>query len=627
LVGSIVDSAKVGDKTYSNKAPATAIISTPFYAILRLFIDEPNPSNIRISWDILRILISSVPLFLLGLWLWKREVSTFSLAVLLFATPLFSYSLIYFSHVFTAVLIYIAFRLLFDKTQTVEESDVDKSPRKLTIISKFPMLSFLIAGLLSGIVVLSEFPAAIAVFVFFVFLALQKSNDKSKNLGFFVLGGVPALVCLLAYNNSLFGSPFSFSYGNEAFGEWAAVANQGILGISFPTPEKIWTSFLSPSRGLFFYAPILVLSIFLFFKTKEKTQTRQRVAFWASIATLIILAGHGAPHGGWGMSARYAIIVVPLMLDSFFRGEDSRFDELWKGLLFAVSFLLCAIPILSFPFAPPEFSFPHNDFWRANLINEGWFTPTLLGGSLLALLPVVVALASVLGVVWLSSKNRQRFGVGTLVGITLVGIYIFLPNLENRGDSQFRRATIAERFYKPANRLDEFKKDALSRNDWKAVQNINSYNWIINDARAFAPNDFPYLESQALNGSPTAILKKMLVLQKQGKTAEAEQLLMRSKTDFPFATCELSTNLAVIYYSTNRKDQALSELESVQTIVNKGSLPDCTRSQYLLGNLYKELNRNEDSAKMFANYLVNTESVIDKETISNRKTASQFLSK
>jgi hypothetical protein len=45
LVGPIVDSAKVGDRTYSNKAPATAVISAPFYAAMRPFLGAPFGST------------------------------------------------------------------------------------------------------------------------------------------------------------------------------------------------------------------------------------------------------------------------------------------------------------------------------------------------------------------------------------------------------------------------------------------------------------------------------------------------------------------------------------------------------------------------------------------------------
>src|SRR5215204_2849599 len=115
LIGRNVDTAIVDGRQYSNKAPGIALMGAPVYAVTRLAVGPPNASNMRVSWFMMRFFLSSLPLFLLGLWLYGKEVSEFSLAALLFGTPLFVYSLLFFSHVFVGVLIYFAFRLLYDQ--------------------------------------------------------------------------------------------------------------------------------------------------------------------------------------------------------------------------------------------------------------------------------------------------------------------------------------------------------------------------------------------------------------------------------------------------------------------------------------------------------------------------------
>ena len=52
LVGPIVDTAKVGEHTYSNKAPGPLLIAVPAYAAVRIFTGPPDASNMRISWTI-----------------------------------------------------------------------------------------------------------------------------------------------------------------------------------------------------------------------------------------------------------------------------------------------------------------------------------------------------------------------------------------------------------------------------------------------------------------------------------------------------------------------------------------------------------------------------------------------
>lgn len=604
LIGKNVDTAKVGERTYSNKAPGTAVIAVPFYALARLFVGEPDASNIRVSWFVMRFFISTVPLLLLAFWLYRKNVDELALSTLLFATPLFLYSLLFFSHVFVAVIVYFAFRLLYDDER------------------EFSVRRCISAGLLSGLAVVSEFPAAFAVAVFGIGLFFTARENRTKRLLWFALGGLPFAALLLIYNNSLFGSPFSMSYAHESFPEWAEVAGRGVFGINFPTPYNFYLLLFSPSRGLLFYSPILILAVINFFKSPERGTLRHKIKIAAIVVSIVILCGHGAAHGGWAFGARYLIFIVPLLLDSFFDGEETKFSNFWQGFLFTASFLLCVIPALTFPFAPPEFIFPHNNFWGLFLTGENWFTPNFgnvfgLRGAL-TLSPVAACFAAIFYLLYRAAEQPKKFAVGVVAGIALTGVYFFLPNLDDK-ESQLRRAAIAERFFKPANRLEKFRVS----NDLQTLKRVNDYEWIISDARGFAPNDFPYLEIKEPAKSATERMKEAIELQKAGKTPEAESMLQKGKNDLPFARCEFSTNLAVIYYTTARKDAALRELETIQPLINRASRPDCLRSQFLLGSLYEELNRSAESKKTFQMFLANTESATDADIKSLRQKIQQ----
>jgi hypothetical protein len=223
-----------------------------------------------------------------------------------------------------------------------------------------------------------------------------------------------------------------------------------------------------------------------------------------------------------------------------------------------------------------------------------------------------------------SKIEMKQFAFGIAASFLLVCVYVFLPNLDN-ADLAFRRATIAERFFRTENRLEAFRQRATGENDLNALQNINSYEWTIADIRGYAPDDFPYSVSQPLIEGASSRLRKVLQLQKEGKPAEAENILKKGKEELAFARCELGANLAVIYYSTNRKDAALKELESVRTLVNKTSRPDCQRSLFLLGALYQEMNLKPEAANAFRDFLTNTENSNDAQIISARQTAANFV--
>ena len=71
---------------YSTKAPGLTLLSAPIYAITRTIIGRAHSGNIQTSWFVLKLSFSSLPLLFLGLWLYNRDVDSYSLAALLFGT-------------------------------------------------------------------------------------------------------------------------------------------------------------------------------------------------------------------------------------------------------------------------------------------------------------------------------------------------------------------------------------------------------------------------------------------------------------------------------------------------------------------------------------------------------------
>lgn len=584
LIGPNVDTAKIENGTYSNKPPGTALLAAPIYALTRVAVGPPNESNIRVSWFAMRFFLATLPLLLLAYWLYSRDTDELSLAVLLFASPLFVYSLLFFSHVLVAVLLYFAFRVIYD------------SPRIF-------LRNCFFAGLICGFAVICEFPALIPVAVLGGGLLFTDRRDRFRNVMFFVAGGLPFGIFLLAYNQAVFGSAFAMSYAHESFPEWAEVASQGVFGISYPSLSNLYLLLISPARGLLFFAPILVLSVIAFVLSRESKTLRHRVKVAAIVLTVIVMSGHGAAHGGWAFGPRYIVMILPLLLDSFFDGEIYETSNVWQGFLFVISFVLCTLPILTFPFAPPEFKYPHNSFWGSFIWGEQWFTPNLANvfgapSGIIATVPAIVALASVVYIVWRYTRRPLMFFIGAIAGSLVVTGYLMLPNLDS-AENQFRRATIAERYFKPGDRLESLRASV-------PPEMVRSFEWRIADARAFGPNDFPYLSSRERSKSPTAVVREAAVLQQSGRVAEAEALLLGSRDQFPFARCEFTTNLGVIYFATDRKDAARAEFESIQGLIDANSRPDCQRAQFFLASIYQEIGEKDKAGMLFARFITNT---------------------
>jgi hypothetical protein len=288
------------------------------------------------------------------------------------------------------------------------------------------------------------------------------------------------------------------------------------------------------------------------------------------------------------------VIVVPLLLDSFFDGEYFSNSNVWLGILFGVSVVFCTLPILTFPFAPPEFLSPHNDFWIPLLTQEGWYVPNLanvLGAPPAAwtLIPVLAALAGVVYYVTTGARLPRKFLIGLGIGFLMIVLYAVLP-LRSDEDA-FRQATISERFFRPADRLAQFEQRASAGGDVATLRRINEYRWNIADTRSYAPNGFPYQSERDTPLSPRALMKEAIEYQKRGEIQKAEIVLRTGKNNFSFAACEFGTNLAVLYYTAGRKNEALTELENVQPLVFSWSQPDCVRSRQLVAELRREMQR------------------------------------
>lgn len=583
LLGDLDGTARVGNRIYSADAPAAAVLSAPFYALTRIFVGAPDASNLRVSWFAMRSAIATLPLVLLAVWLYRRDADEFALFALLFAAPLFLYGLLFFSHILAAALVYFAFRILYDEKNV------------------YPTKCFW-GGLVGGAAVLSQYAAVFAVAVFVAGLFFTEKRFRARRLFWFAAGALPLAFLLTVYNTSLFGSPLPTVFAPP---HAAAAFEPSALG--FPRPGNIFRLLFSPSRGLFFFAPILLLSVVAFFISYERGTLRHNIKICACVVSILFLSGYETA------GARHLIFIVPLLLDSVFDGDTDEFPVFWRGFLLTISFLLGAIPALTFPFATAaESVFPHNDFWRPLLIEEQWFAPNLanvfgLPNTVWTILPAAALLLIALGIVWRSAVKPKTFLAGIAAAFAAVGVYAFLPNLDDADGLRFARSVIAERHFKPAARLENFKETAAAKQNWPELRKINALEWEIAAARSFAPGDFPYLETRRLPAAPEAELKRAADLRAQGKSSEAEAILESGKQNFPFARCEFAAALASIYDETERKDAAVAELESVQALVNPASRPECLRAQFMLGALYRRTNRTAEAEQILRRFLENSQ--------------------
>ena len=243
--GDVEDKAAYQGHFYCDKAPGVSFAAIPAVAFGRLFGPLDMKTARHLSW--LWVIVLPSLLLLLGLW---RYLGRFGLgdharALLLLGFGLgslqFTFGTLLFSHAFAGTLAMGAFLIV-----SAFKAGLAK-PWKLAL-----------AGFLGGFAVISEYPAVIPVFFTFVYLCW---GTGWRRAWLFALAGAVPLGLWLVYNQLAFDHPIASGYGHLADEFFSKMHQKGFMGVSTPRWEAFVGSFFAPSRGLFAYAPWLLLAL------------------------------------------------------------------------------------------------------------------------------------------------------------------------------------------------------------------------------------------------------------------------------------------------------------------------------------------------------------------------------
>jgi len=394
----IEDLAKSGGRTYSNKAPGVSLIGLPGFALARVLTGAAGPGNVRVTLTAMRWFASTLPLLALALLmlgaatrLGADDASVrWIVAVLLFATPLFAYGMLLFSHALAAFALFGAWVFLFLEDRPV------------------------IAGVLMGLAVLAEYTSAVVAILFLICIAITSRQRLAR----FVIGGVPFLLALLLYNYLAFGNPFNLSYTFNELADYRALAQSGMFGIHAPSLKTLALQLFDPSRGIVVLSPVLMCAV--------SSGARKRLApaaYWsligAPIVLMVLFSGYPYWHGGWGIGARYLMPALPFVVFLMAFGELS----LGAAVLTGMSVAAVTLPSLVFPFVPPNaFPLPWGSLaWP--LLADGLVAPNLLH---LVARPLAIAVPFAIVIVAMLLATPRRYWAGLAAGaITTVALGIF----------------------------------------------------------------------------------------------------------------------------------------------------------------------------------------------------------
>lgn len=437
-----MDSAQFNGHTYSDKAPSTAFLALPAFAVAHIAADAFHLGALsRYGTDIrlwvatagssaLLAALGTVALWLLLARICDRRTAAAAAAGLALGTLQLPYSTQLFSHAATMGLLSVALLLMLSPRAAPRKREGMAGAWKQNAIPMTLLLAGtaaalvssggawftigvgiamtgalallcmavvrmnddrcanidrdLVAGLACGLACTGEYTAIVAA----AGLLAVALRDKPSRAGLFLLGAACPLLLCGGYNMLAFGSPLSIGYQHNGY----AWMQQGVLGLglSFNT-DALGALLLSQGRGLFFWSPFLLLAL----PGYRTLWLQQRRLFWlcsvVPVATLLLLCCMGSPYGGEAVGARYLAPAIPLLVLAAAFGLRTlpRSGRVLIGLSIAMNLMATVVsPIMPELLASPFINYYLAKTLAGNFMQNLGAALGLAGGW--SVLPIVI---------------------------------------------------------------------------------------------------------------------------------------------------------------------------------------------------------------------------------------------
>lgn len=436
FVGNTVDYAEYNGHYYSDKAPGIAFLGIPVYKLMTVFLDMPwmnglmerlaNSSAFQstlreggsgiyaekvrfaLAQVALAFLLSAVPTALLGALIYNLSrritpsVGARLAAVIGFAllTPVFAYANTFYGHMLAAVLLFGAFAIAWAAARPL-------SPLALITIGALLAYSFV-----------SEYPSFLVAGILFVYVCygLVRTKQAARILWMIIPGALIG-AGWMAYNNAVFGGPFSLGYSSSTL--WQGQHSTGFMSLTLPHWDAAWGMSFGVFRGLFILSPVLLLAVpgfVLWFKSGRLRQEAW-VALLSVLAFLLFNASSIMWWGGFSIGPRYLLPALPFAALALVFVFDAWGRKIWfwllAGLLSAWSLAATwGMTLAGQAFPPDHIANPYTGYLLPNW-QEGNIARSL--GTILgfegasSLLPLIVLLAVLAAAGWLL-RERPRPG-------------------------------------------------------------------------------------------------------------------------------------------------------------------------------------------------------------------------
>ncbi len=163
-----------------------------------------------------------------------------------------------------------------------------------------------LAGLVAGAALLTEYESGAVLVLVGIYIALQ----GARPLGRYVLGLLPGLLLLGAYDWAAFGAPWHLSY-RYLDNEYAARQSAGFFGIHVPHLHSAWLV-TGGSQGLLVVSPIVVACVYGLFLLGRRYRAEAILCAAVGVAFFLVDSGYFAPYGGLSPGPRFLVPSLPV---------------------------------------------------------------------------------------------------------------------------------------------------------------------------------------------------------------------------------------------------------------------------------------------------------------------------
>jgi hypothetical protein len=405
------DTAYVDGHYYAAKAPGLALVELPWFLGLDAvgaIAENPNldrgfpaavsgvPEEALWALGLLGTLLPAlalVALFRVVATQIAPETATVSAIALGLATLVLPFATILYAHELAVALAFGAFAILF-----LRRSGILGSP--------------VLAGLLAGLAVTTDFPLALLACA----LAVYSWGRAPMYLAGLVVGVTP----LLAFNSWAFGSPFRLSYAaaglepgrtDAAFG-WNS---GGFFGVTAPS-ARVAAELLFAAKGLVTLTPVVAAGAAgLILLYRRGFRAEGLLAGTIALVYLVYNSGYFVPFGGLSPGPRFLIPVLPFVA----LGLPLAFRR-WPGATLALAAVSVAAMVVATAAEP---LLVHDD--TRSWLERWWhgdFTHTVAGSGWTGIAPFLLAAAAA-AVLAASTLSRPRLDATT---VAVVGAWLVL---------------------------------------------------------------------------------------------------------------------------------------------------------------------------------------------------------